>query len=64
MLIDEEAIGVALETLEEIRVRQGLPLSAQEVKKNYIKAVDKGGFTTLLKNAGIELNLPNMNLDY
>jgi len=30
----------------------------------YIKAVDKGGFTTLLKNAGIELNLPNMNLDY
>ncbi|MGQ5700724.1 glutamate synthase large subunit [Sandaracinobacteroides sp. A072] len=33
---------VALETLEEIRVRQGLPLSAQEVKKNYIKAVGKG----------------------
>ncbi len=30
----------------------------------YIKAVDKGGFTTLLKNSGIELNLPNMHLDY
>jgi glutamate synthase (NADPH/NADH) large chain len=33
---------VAFETLEEIRVRRGLPLSAQEVQKNYIKAVGKG----------------------
>ncbi len=30
------------ETLEEIRVRQGLPLSTYEVQKNYIKAVGKG----------------------
>jgi glutamate synthase (NADPH/NADH) large chain len=33
---------VAFETLEEIRVRQGWSLTAQEVQKNYIKAVDKG----------------------
>ena len=33
---------VAFETLEEIRVRRGLTLSAQDVQKNYIKAVGKG----------------------
>ncbi len=33
---------LAFETLEEIRVRAGMKLSAEEVKKNYIKAVGKG----------------------
>ncbi|KKC23955.1 glutamate synthase large subunit [Sphingomonas sp. SRS2] len=33
---------VAFNTLEEIRVRQALPLTKQEVRKNYIKAVGKG----------------------
>ena len=33
---------VAFETLEEIRVRRGLPLSAEQVQKNYIKAIGKG----------------------
>ncbi len=33
---------VAFETLEEIRVRRGLPLSREEVQKNFIKAIDKG----------------------
>ena len=33
---------VAFETLEEIRVRQGLQLSAYDVQKNYIKAIGKG----------------------
>jgi glutamate synthase (NADPH/NADH) large chain len=33
---------LAFETLEDIRVRQNLPLSAYEVQKNYIKAVGKG----------------------
>ena len=33
---------VAFETLEEIRVRQGLNLSTFEVQKNFIKAVGKG----------------------
>ncbi|MBP6581158.1 MAG: glutamate synthase large subunit, partial [Sphingorhabdus sp.] len=39
-----EAINpyVAFETLEEIRLRQELPLSTYEVQKNYIKAVGKG----------------------
>ena len=39
-----EAINpyLAFETLEEIRVRQGLPFTTQEVQKNYIKAVGKG----------------------
>ncbi len=39
-----EAINpyVAFETLEEIRVRQGLSLSTYEVQKNYVKAVGKG----------------------
>jgi glutamate synthase (NADPH) large chain len=39
-----EAINpyVAFETLEEIRVRQGLALSTYEVQKNYIKAIGKG----------------------
>ena len=39
-----EAINpyLALETLEEIRVAKELPLSAKDVKKNYIKAVGKG----------------------
>ncbi|HEY6868550.1 MAG TPA: glutamate synthase-related protein, partial [Novosphingobium sp.] len=30
------------ETLEDIRVRKGLPLTAYEVQKNYIKAIGKG----------------------
>ncbi len=33
---------LAFETLEEIRVRHGLPLSTAEVRKNYIKAIGKG----------------------
>jgi glutamate synthase (NADPH) large chain len=33
---------LALETLEDIRVRQGLDLSTKDVQKNYIKAVGKG----------------------
>jgi glutamate synthase (NADPH/NADH) large chain len=33
---------VAFETLEEIRVRRALPLTTQEVQKNYIKAIGKG----------------------
>ncbi|WP_374528436.1 glutamate synthase large subunit [Novosphingobium sp.] len=39
-----EAINpyVAFETLEDIRVKKELPLTAKEVKKNYIKAVGKG----------------------
>ncbi|MBC2652725.1 glutamate synthase large subunit [Novosphingobium flavum] len=39
-----EAINpyVAFETLEDIRVRKGLPLTAYEVQKNYIKAIGKG----------------------
>ena len=39
-----EAINpyVAFETLEDIRVRKGLPLDARAVQKNYIKAVGKG----------------------
>src|SRR6201999_53759 len=39
-----EAINpyIAFETLEQIRVRQGLTLKPYEVQKNYIKAVGKG----------------------
>jgi len=39
-----EAINpyVAFETLEDIRVRKGLPLSAYDVQKNYVKAIGKG----------------------
>ncbi len=46
-----EAINpyVAFETLEEIRVRQGLPLSTYEVQKNYIKAVGKGVLKVMSK---------------
>ncbi len=39
-----EAINpwLAFDTLEEIRLREALELSAEEVRKNYIKAVNKG----------------------
>jgi len=39
-----EAINpyVAFETLEDVRVRKDLPVSAEEAEKNYIKAVGKG----------------------
>ncbi len=39
-----EAINpyLAFETLEQIRVRDNLPLAAEKVQKNYIKAVGKG----------------------
>jgi glutamate synthase (NADPH) large chain len=39
-----EAINpyVALETIEDIRVRRGLPISTEDAQKNYIKAVGKG----------------------
>ena len=39
-----EAINpyVAFETLEDIRVKKELPLSAYDVRKNYIKAIGKG----------------------
>jgi glutamate synthase (NADPH/NADH) large chain len=33
---------LAFETLEEIRIRQGLDLTTEQVQKNYIKAVGKG----------------------
>ena len=33
---------VAFETLEDIRVRKGLPLDERQVEKNYIKALGKG----------------------
>ena len=33
---------LAFDTLEEIWIREGLELSAEEVRKNYIKAVNKG----------------------
>ena len=33
---------VAFETLEQIRVKKALPLSAEEVEHNYIKAIGKG----------------------
>src|ERR1051325_9065621 len=39
-----EAINpyLAFATLEQVRIENGLPLSAQEVQKNYLKALDKG----------------------
>ena len=39
-----EAINpyVAFETLEELRVRKALPVSAKDVEKNFIKAIGKG----------------------
>jgi glutamate synthase (NADPH/NADH) large chain len=39
-----EAINpyLAFATLEQIRTENGLPLSAEEVQKNYLKALDKG----------------------
>ena len=33
---------LAFETLEDIRVRQGIDLTTEQVQKNYIKAVGKG----------------------
>ncbi|HEY0959526.1 MAG TPA: glutamate synthase large subunit [Novosphingobium sp.] len=46
-----EAINpyVALETLEDIRVRKELPLTAYEVQKNYIKAIGKGVLKVMSK---------------
>ncbi len=46
-----EAINpyVAFETLEDIRVRQGLSLSTYEVQKNFIKAVGKGVLKVMSK---------------
>ena len=46
-----EAINpyLAFETLEEIRVRQGVPLTVYEVQKNYIKAVGKGMLKVMSK---------------
>ena len=46
-----EAINpyLAFETLEQIRVRQGLSLKPYEVQKNYIKAVGKGIFKVMSK---------------
>ena len=46
-----EAINpyVAFETLEDIRVRKGLPLDARQVEKNYIKAVGKGVLKVMSK---------------
>ena len=40
---------VAFETLEEVRIRRGLDLSAEQVRKNYIKAVGKGIFKVMSK---------------
>ncbi len=46
-----EAINpyVAFETLEEIRVRQAIPLTTYEVQKNYIKAIGKGVLKVMSK---------------
>ena len=46
-----EAINpyVALETLEEIRLRRELPLTAYEVQKNYLKAIGKGVLKVMSK---------------
>src|SRR3982074_2313684 len=46
-----EAINpyLAFETLEQIRVRQGLPLKPYEVQKNYIKAIGKGVLKVMSK---------------
>ncbi|WP_221796056.1 glutamate synthase large subunit [Aquisediminimonas sediminicola] len=46
-----EAINpwMAFETLEDIRVRQQLPLSTYDVQKNYIKAVGKGMLKVMSK---------------
>jgi glutamate synthase (NADPH/NADH) large chain len=46
-----EAINpyLAFETLEQIRVRQGLTLKAYEVQKNYIKAIGKGVLKVMSK---------------
>ena len=46
-----EAINpyLAFETLEDIRVRNGLPLKAYEVQKNYIKAIGKGVLKVMSK---------------
>jgi len=40
---------LAFETLEEIRVREALPLTSYEVSKNYIKAVNKGMLKVMSK---------------
>jgi len=40
---------LAFETLEQIRVRQGLTLKAYEVQKNYIKAIGKGVLKVMSK---------------
>jgi glutamate synthase (NADPH/NADH) large chain len=40
---------LAFETLEQIRLRSGLALSAQQVQKNYIKAIDKGVLKVMSK---------------
>jgi glutamate synthase (NADPH/NADH) large chain len=40
---------LAFETLENLRVRQGVSLSAYEVRKNYIKAVGKGMLKVMSK---------------
>src|SRR3546814_6101985 len=40
---------LAFETLEEIRIRRKLPLSAAQVQKNYIKAVGKGVLKVMSK---------------
>ncbi|HEX2888633.1 glutamate synthase large subunit, partial [Vineibacter terrae] len=40
---------LAFETLEQIRVQNGLPLKAYEVQKNYIKAVGKGVLKVMSK---------------
>ncbi|OJT96429.1 MAG: glutamate synthase subunit alpha [Alphaproteobacteria bacterium 65-7] len=46
-----EAINpyLAFETLEQIRVRQGLPLKPYAVQKNYIKAIGKGVLKVMSK---------------
>jgi glutamate synthase (NADPH/NADH) large chain len=40
---------LAFETLEQIRVREKLPLTAKEAKKNYIKAIGKGVLKVMSK---------------
>jgi glutamate synthase (NADPH) large chain len=40
---------LAFQTLEQIRVKSGLPLAAKDVRKNYIKAVNKGVLKVMSK---------------
>ena len=46
---------LAFETLEELRVRNGLALSAYDVRKNYIKAIGKGVLKVMSEDGHLHL---------